>query len=210
MRRSFAGSPECRRNQHDCAENGSYPTRSATIAVVSAPFPGLSPRLRDRAPPPPVARAASLGFGRLTLRAGGRAAGSVRSPLSSLPVGYPAPRAACPSLSPRPVGYPAPGAAPHRCTRPAASRSGLPSVTTTSTAPTACAATVQVSVVLFTTCTVAQLAPPMLTLVPAANPDPVSVTVFPPVVIPAAGLIRDSTGSAAPSAQRSVGRAKPR
>ena len=86
----------------------------------------------------------------------------------------------------------------------------LPTVTTTSTTPVACAPAVQRTVVLFTTCTFVHATPPRLTVVPAAYPAPVSVTVVPPVGAPISGLIAERSGSYAPIAQRVVGRVTPR
>lgn len=70
-------------------------------------------------------------------------------------------------------------------------------VTTTETAPAACAGTVAViDVELFTTTPVAAV-PPIDTVVPAPNPVPVMVTTVPPAIPPPFGEILVTTGAAA-------------
>ena len=71
-------------------------------------------------------------------------------------------------------------------------------VTVTVTVPAACAGAFAVILVVETTWTVSPAFPaPNVTLAPATrNPDPVSVTVVPPAVLPADGVIEVSTGTA--------------
>ena len=68
-------------------------------------------------------------------------------------------------------------------------------VTTTLTAPAACAAVVAVIDVLFTTVTPVAAVPPRLTVAPAKNPVPVIVTGVPPAVVPDVGVIPVTVGA---------------
>ena len=68
-------------------------------------------------------------------------------------------------------------------------------VTTTLTAPAACAAVVAVIDVLFTTVTPVAAVPPRLTVAPAKNPVPVMVTGVPPAVVPEVGEIAVTVGA---------------
>ena len=60
-------------------------------------------------------------------------------------------------------------------------------VTTTLTAPAACAGAVAVIEVAFTTFTPVAAVPPKLTAVPVRKPVPVIVTAVPPLVLPEDG-----------------------
>ena len=68
-------------------------------------------------------------------------------------------------------------------------------VTTTFTAPAACAGVVAVIEVLFTTVTPVADVPPSLTVAPARNPVPVMVTAVPPAVVPEFGVIALTVGA---------------
>ena len=67
-------------------------------------------------------------------------------------------------------------------------------VTTTFTAPAACAGVVAVMVVELTTTTAVAGVAPRLTVAPARNPVPVMVTAVPPAAVPDAGEIPVSVG----------------
>lgn len=70
-------------------------------------------------------------------------------------------------------------------------------ITTTETAPAACAGAAAVSVVaLFTTTPVAAV-PPIMTVVPGPKPVPVMVNTVPPAMPPAFGIMLVITGAAA-------------
>ena len=68
-------------------------------------------------------------------------------------------------------------------------------VTTTFTAPAACAAVVAVIDVLLTTVTLVAAVPPRLTVAPARKPVPVIVTGVPPAVVPDVGEIALTVGA---------------
>ena len=68
-------------------------------------------------------------------------------------------------------------------------------VTTTLTAPAACAAVVAVIDVLLTTFTPVAAAPPRLTAAPARKPVPVMVTGVPPDTVPVLGEIEVTVGA---------------
>ena len=72
--------------------------------------------------------------------------------------------------------------------------SGL--VTTTVTAPAACAAVVSVIVVAFTTMTLVAATPPNVTVAPVVKPVPVRVTAVPPADGPEPGLTVVTVGGA--------------
>ena len=71
--------------------------------------------------------------------------------------------------------------------------SGL--VTTTLTAPAACAGAVAVMDVLLATVTPVAAVPPKLTVAPERNPDPVMVTDVPPVAGPETGETEVTAGA---------------
>ena len=71
-------------------------------------------------------------------------------------------------------------------------------VTTTFTAPAACAPVVAVIVVLFTTVTLLAAVPPSVNVAPARNPVPLTVTPVPPTVVPDVGLIHLTVGAGFP------------
>ena len=68
-------------------------------------------------------------------------------------------------------------------------------VTTTLTAPAACAAAVAVIEVLLTTVTPVADVPPNFTVAPVRKPVPVMVTAVPPAVVPDAGEIEATVGA---------------
>ena len=68
-------------------------------------------------------------------------------------------------------------------------------VTTTLTAPAACAAVVAVIEVLLTTVTPVAAVPPRLTVAPARKPVPVIVTEVPPAAGPVLGVIEVIVGA---------------
>ena len=68
-------------------------------------------------------------------------------------------------------------------------------VTTTLTAPAACAAVVAVIEVLLATVTPVAAVPPRLTVAPVRNPVPVIVTGVPPAVVPEVGAIALTVGA---------------
>ncbi len=68
-------------------------------------------------------------------------------------------------------------------------------VTTTFTAPAACAGVVAVMVVLLVTPTPVAGVPPKLTVAPARKPVPVMVTGVPPAVVPDTGEIELTVGA---------------
>ena len=68
-------------------------------------------------------------------------------------------------------------------------------VTTTLTAPAACAAVVAVIEVLFTTVTPVAAVPPRLTAAPLKKPVPVMVIAVPPAVVPEVGVIAVTVGA---------------
>ena len=68
-------------------------------------------------------------------------------------------------------------------------------VTTTLTAPAACAAVVAVIDVPFTTTTPVAAVPPNLTVAPVRKPVPVMVTGVPPAVVPEVGVIAVTVGA---------------
>ena len=68
-------------------------------------------------------------------------------------------------------------------------------VTTTSTAPAACAGVVAVIEVLLATFTPVAAVPPSFTVAPARKPVPVMVTVVPPARLPVAGEIPLTVGA---------------
>ena len=68
-------------------------------------------------------------------------------------------------------------------------------VTTTFTAPAACAAVVAVIEVLLTTVTPVAAVPPRLTVAPVKKPVPVMVTAVPPAVVPEVGVIAVTVGA---------------
>jgi hypothetical protein len=68
-------------------------------------------------------------------------------------------------------------------------------VTTTLTAPAACAGVVAVIMVLFTSVTPVADVPPSFTVAPDKNPVPVTVTAVPPVVTPELGVIEATVGA---------------
>ena len=68
-------------------------------------------------------------------------------------------------------------------------------VTTTLTAPAACAGVVAVIDVLLTTVTPVAAVPPRLTVAPVRKPVPVIVTGVPPAVVPMLGEIDVTVGA---------------
>jgi hypothetical protein len=72
-------------------------------------------------------------------------------------------------------------------------------VTTTLTAPDACAGVVAVIDVLLTTFTFVADAPPRLTVAPVRKPVPVIVTAVPPDVLPVFGTIDPTVGAELPA-----------
>ena len=68
-------------------------------------------------------------------------------------------------------------------------------VTTTFTAPAACAGVVAVIEVLFTTVTPVAAVPPSFTVAPARKPVPVRVTLVPPFAVPELGAIEVTVGA---------------
>ena len=68
-------------------------------------------------------------------------------------------------------------------------------VTTTFTAPAACAGVVAVIDVLLTTVTLVAAVPPSVTVAPARKPVPVIVTGVPPAVVPDGGAIELTVGA---------------
>ena len=68
-------------------------------------------------------------------------------------------------------------------------------VTTTLTAPVACAGVVAVIEVLFTTVTPVAAVPPSFTVAPARKPVPVIVTAVPPLLFPKLGVIDVTVGA---------------
>ena len=69
-------------------------------------------------------------------------------------------------------------------------------VTTTFTAPAACAGVVAVIVVLLTTTTLVAAVPPNVTVAPDAKLVPLIVTGVPPLVVPEVGEIEVGAGDA--------------
>ena len=68
-------------------------------------------------------------------------------------------------------------------------------VTTTLTAPAACAGVVAVIDVLLTTVTPVAAVPPSFTVAPARKPVPVMVTAVPPFAVPELGVIALTVGA---------------
>ena len=68
-------------------------------------------------------------------------------------------------------------------------------VTTTFTAPAACAAVVAVIDVLLTTVTPVAAVPPRFTVAPVRKPVPAIVTAVPPLVVPEFGVIEVTVGA---------------
>ena len=68
-------------------------------------------------------------------------------------------------------------------------------VTTTLTAPAACAGVVAVIDVLFTTFAFAAAVPPRLIVAPVRKPAPVMVTEVPPATLPVFGVIELTAGA---------------
>ena len=71
-------------------------------------------------------------------------------------------------------------------------------VTTTLAAPAACAGVVALILVVLLTTTPVALVPPIVTVLPAMNPEPVIVTAVPPAVDPLAGDMAITVGGGAP------------
>ena len=71
-------------------------------------------------------------------------------------------------------------------------------VTTTLTAPAACAGVVAVIDVLLTTVTPVAAVPPSFTVAPARKPVPVIVTAVPPLAVPEFGVIELTVGAGLP------------
>ena len=68
-------------------------------------------------------------------------------------------------------------------------------VTTTFTAPAACAGVVAVIEVLPTTFTFVAAVPPRVTVAPVRKPVPVMVTAVPPAAVPVFGVIEVTVGA---------------
>ena len=71
-------------------------------------------------------------------------------------------------------------------------------VTTTFTAPAACAGVIAVIEVLLTTFTLVAAVPPRVTVAPVRKPVPVMVTAVPPAAVPVFGAIDATVGAGLP------------